>query len=201
MLLITAAVVLAPGTAQAPWSDANTYAIAGLVNQTALPANCSVRAGQVVKRPDPIMVQSEPWEFRLDNGYPNVVHAPGDPLGEWRLWYHSHISGHNFNSGCGTDRTSGWLTANSSDGIHWEKPSLGLFSLGNGSAQCRINPELCEIGTANNIINTFPGAGVMRDQSPMLRSESERFKAFIGSKTNSTFVSVDGLRWLPAIGP
>jgi hypothetical protein len=178
--------------------------------------------GSVQKRADPVLVQDQPWEFRLDNGCkhiftvsacydtisltariclsidPNVIRTPGDPNGEWRIWYHSHISGHNFVNTSGSHRTSGWLTANSSDGIAWEKPALGLYDIGTGSPQCKTNPELCQIGKANNIINTFAGAGVMRDTSPMLVNASEQFKAFSGDADANTHVSPDGLHWKPA---
>ena len=90
-----------------------------------------------------------------------------------------------------SDKTPGWLTANSSDGLRWEKPSLGLFNLSN---HCTVNPELCGIGTANNIVNTAQGAGVMRDTSSAAVPASQRFKAYWGS-SGGTAVSPDGLRW------
>jgi hypothetical protein len=130
-----------------------------------------------------------------------VIHTPGDPNGAWRVWYHSHISGHNFATTAGSHRTNGWLTANSSDGLKWEKPALGLYDLGPGSPQCKSNPELCSIGKGNNIVNTFVGAGVMRDSfegDAATANESERFKAFTGDADANTHVSADGLHWRPA---
>ena len=44
--------------------------------------------GRVEKHPmNPLFGQDRPWEPRLDNGYPNVVHDPSDPRRPWRLWY------------------------------------------------------------------------------------------------------------------
>lgn len=59
---------------------------------------------------------------------PNVVHDPRDPLGAWRLWY----------GGCQCKNAPPkpdpacchaqfLMYANSSDGIEWTKPSLGLY--------------------------------------------------------------------------
>ena len=99
---------------------------------------------------NPLLVQDQPWENRLDNSYPNIVHSPGDPLGSWRLWYSNHAP------------TAYFITANSSDGLTWHKPKLGLYNL-TGSHGCKLSPELCSIGTANNIVSTAEGVGVMRD--------------------------------------
>ena len=46
-----------------------------------------------------LQVQDQPWEFRYDNGYPNVIRSPGDPHGEWRVWYNSAINGANCSVG------------------------------------------------------------------------------------------------------
>jgi hypothetical protein len=216
----------APPTASssAPWSDPATFAIVGLTNPATLPTGLAVRAGTVVKHPgNPLMTQTEPWEYRLDNGYPNVVHHPGDPLGEWRLWYSSAIAGHNYSTGAGRDRQPGWLTANSSDGLTWFKPKLGLFNL--SGIHCKINAELCPIGTANNIVSTVQGAGVVRDSFREAVIGSERFKGYFGERplkssvrslllqlyfvdctcvlctisgsSGGTAVSPDGLHWSP----
>jgi len=123
----------------APWSDASTFAVAGLLAPSALPAGLAIRAGTVVKEPEnPLLVQDQPWEHRLDNSYPNIVHRPGDPLGNWRLWYSNHAPIANF------------LTANSPDGLTWYKPKLGLFNL-TGLHGCKLSPELCSIGTAKKL--------------------------------------------------
>eukprot|EP01079_Euglenida_sp_SAG-EU17-18_P001301 gene1301-2725_t len=70
--------------------------------------------------------QDKPWEPRLDNGYPNVVPpdpsaAPGSSASSWQMWYGDCVKG------CGTQIL---LYANSSDGLEWEKPSLGQFDIG-----------------------------------------------------------------------
>lgn len=42
-----------------------------------------------------ISLKDQPWEPRLDNGYPNVIYDPenADGQGVWRCWYGDCISG------------------------------------------------------------------------------------------------------------
>ena len=176
----------------AQWSNPSTFAVAGLVDlPTIAEAGLSIASGDVSKHPEPLLVQDQPWEFRIDNGYPNIVHNPGDPHGNWRLWYSSSIAGHNYSTSAGKGRKPGWLTANSSDGLVWEKPHLGRYNL---SAHCSSNPELCSVGTDNNIVNTVQGAGLIRDISSPNVDPTQRFKAYWGS-TGGTAVSPDGIVW------
>lgn len=116
-----------------------------------------VAAGSVVKSTTPLLVQDTPWEPRIDNGYPNAMRSSN---GEWRLFYGT------CEKGCGTQLL---LYANSSDGMHWTKPNLGLFDLGN------VRPELKHIGTANNVILAGGGIGVYEDVDA---DASRRFVAF-----------------------
>ena len=95
--------------------------------------------------------QDQPWEQRIDNGYPNVVYAPGDPGGDWKLWYGTCFEPHN----CGKQLL---LFANSSDGIAWTKPHLGRYDL------AAVFPALAKLGKANNIVMYGGGLGVYRDE-------------------------------------
>ena len=52
--------------------------------------------GTVKRNPEPLMQQTEFWEKRCDNGYPNVLHNPEDPHGAFRLWYGCFTSGTKF---------------------------------------------------------------------------------------------------------
>ena len=78
---------------------------------------------------NPLLVQDQPWELRLDNSYPNIVHNPADPLGAYRMWYGGFIAGKKFETSQGSGRVNAWHYANSSDGIHWQKPPLNIFDL------------------------------------------------------------------------
>ena len=64
---------------------ATKYAAIGLADGP-LPAGVSLDIGTVRRSPAPLMVQDKLWEARCDNGYPNVIHSPGDPNGAFRLW-------------------------------------------------------------------------------------------------------------------
>ena len=136
-----------------------------------LTGDAAVRAGAVHKDTrSPLLVQDQPWELRLDNAYPNVIKvAPG----EWRLYYGGFIGGKAFDKGQGSDRANAWHFANSSDGVRWTKPALGIFNLSN-CRQCTA--EAREAGTSNNVLMTGDGLGVYLDRrEPDPRA---RFKAF-----------------------
>jgi hypothetical protein len=73
--------------------------------------------------------------------------------------------------------------AESTDGIHWEKPDLGIFEV-NGSKD-------------NNIVWMGPGANMVpfRDPNPEVPDE-ERYKAIVrGDSVVRALVSPDGLHW------
>lgn len=138
--------------------------------------NGSVRSaiGTAKKHPsNPLLVQDQPWEPRLDNAYPNVVHNPHDPLGAYRMWYGGFIAGKDYDKGQGSDRVNAWHYANSSDGVHWQKPALGMFDLG-AIPQCSATARAA--GRANNIILGGDGTGIFYDADDT--NASRRFKAF-----------------------
>lgn len=65
-------------------TDAHTKYAAWSVVAT-LNGTLSPNIGLTQKHPgNPLLVQDKPWELRLDNGYPNIIHRPGDPLGAYR---------------------------------------------------------------------------------------------------------------------
>eukprot|EP00039_Didymoeca_costata_P002400 m.59923 g.59923 ORF g.59923 m.59923 type:complete len:495 (-) comp11280_c0_seq6:124-1608(-) len=132
------------------------------LNRTNLPSGIQYVIGTVQKHAgNPLFVQDKPWEPRLDNGYPNVVYSPDDDLGAYRLWYGDCVKG------CGTQIL---LFANSSDGLAWDKPELGLFDVGT------VRPDLAHIGTKNNILLKGGGIGVYKDEHE--KNASARYKAF-----------------------
>jgi hypothetical protein len=134
---------------------------------------------------NPLWVQDRAWEPRIDNGYPNVVHDPSDPLGAWRMWYGADL----------------WEYATSDDGIAWVKPDLGMFDLGT------FNPRWAEHGKHNNVIMYGQGMGIYKDLHE--KDPSRRFKAFGGPSCyggnypcadlcQGVAVSPDGLHWRDA---
>jgi hypothetical protein len=105
---------------------------------------------------NPLWEQDRGWEERIDNGYPNVIHDPSDPLGAWRMWY-----------GFGV-----WEYATSTDGLKWTKPDLGQYDLGQWS------PRWAKYGKHNNCIMRGEGMGIYKDAHE--KDPSRRFKAFGG---------------------
>jgi hypothetical protein len=48
----------------------------------------NVRVGDTTKHAEnPLWKQDKLWEPRIDNGSPNAIYGPFDPLGTWRMWY------------------------------------------------------------------------------------------------------------------
>jgi hypothetical protein len=130
-MLIAAAAMCWDAGAAAPTSK--TRAAFSLLDPTAAALGLAPRVGRATKHPaNPLWGQDRAWETRIDNGYAEVVYDPTDPNGRWRCWYTTFTecqdnardaSGRWVNCG-GGGRWYGMLTANSSDGITWEKPTL-----------------------------------------------------------------------------
>jgi hypothetical protein len=148
---------------------------------------------------NPLLVQDKAWEPRLDNAYPNVVHSPGDPNGDFRLWYGGFIACEDCAQGAGKHRVNAWHYANSSDGLIWEKPELGIFDLSKCS---RCSAAARAAGTKNNVLmSPSDGMGILLDEQDS--NSSRRFKAFgtgcfsSGSDgcVSGVGVSADGLHW------
>lgn len=133
------------------------HAAIGAIDVTMPHSGVELATGTVVKHPAPLLRQDTPWEPRIDNGYPNAMRSPS---GEWRLFYGT------CERSCEVQLL---LYANSSDGLHWTKPKLGLFDVG------RVRPDLKSIGTSNNIILAGGGIGVFEDADA---TASRRFVAF-----------------------
>lgn len=152
--------LVAPLPAFSPAESASTSKHAAISVVDTLSKGLKRVAGVAKTRRDPLLVQDKPWEPRLDNGYPNVL-PPESPKDPWQLWYGDCVKG------CGTQIL---LYANSSDGLTWEKPSLGLFDVGT------VRDDLKAIGKANNIILEGGGIGVYRD--PSATDPSKKYVAF-----------------------
>jgi hypothetical protein len=126
--------------------------------------------GTVQKHPGFLFNQTEPWEANVNNGYPNVVYSPGDPHGTYRIWYNSIL-------GRASPVYAGQavLYANSSDGINWHKPKLGLIDIDKLPGLLGTNPWLKGIGSANNIVVAGGGVGVFKDPSPAAAGAKNAF--------------------------
>lgn len=109
---------------------------------------------------NPLWEQDRPWEPRIDNGYPNVIHDPDDPHGAWRMWYGFLI----------------WEYATSDDGLKWTKPDLGQFDL--AVPFPGRDPAWAQYGKHNNIVLSGQGLGIYKDYHET--DPNKRFKAFGG---------------------
>jgi len=119
---------------------------------------------------NPVMVTDQPWEH---NVIACMTVLPDEDGSGYRMWYY-----------CWTIREdpdhSRWLYATSEDGIHWQKPKLGLMPWAvNGSKE-------------NNMVAA--GGSVMH--TPNDPDPARRYKAIAPSKYMFS-ASPDGIHWKP----
>ena len=125
----------------------------------------------------PVLAFDKPWEG-LFSGYVTVI-RDGDRL---KLYYRGHAED-------AADGSPSEVTcyAESSDGIHWTKPALGLFTVK---------------GTRENNVVLADAAPVTHNFCPFLdtnpnAASDERFKAVGGTSRSGLigYASADGLHW------
>ena len=163
--------------------------------------NANLTLGTIKKNENnPLFTEDKPWEPRYDNMYPNVIYDEEDKI--YKCWYFSFIiekrttstpvekrnpESTNYMNVRPTGRDEAILYATSKDGIHWEKPELGIVEF-QGSKK-------------NNIVCRGPsGAGVLKD----LRDPDPKrcYKAFYAAQVGYMQLvrfSPDGLHWGPEI--
>ena len=129
------------------------------------------------KHPKPVLVADRPWEGERAQAWGSVIQEPD---GLWRMWYFA------FNTQRRADELDrgGYAYAESRDGIHWEKPDLGLVEF-RGSKKNNLFytfapdgknlvdvelarrgvglPALDQAGTQIGILNNADGLTVVRD--------------------------------------
>ena len=151
--------------------------------------------GEVTKHPqNPLFGEDKPWEPRFDNVYANVIYDSEESL--YKCWYNPFIVDErvthtplekrhpdfgNYMEAKPNRREMGLCYAFSTDGIHWEKPELGLIEF-NGSKR-------------NNIVmRRVNGAGVFKDARET--DSTRRYKMFFCGEPQMTVAfSADGLYW------
>ena len=150
--------------------------------------NAQLVPGSVLKHKDnPLFVEDKPWEKRFDNLYGNVIFDQEEKI--YKCWYSPFLVDHSAKGMTLEERDSkpykpprgremGICYATSKDGIHWEKPELGLIDY--------------EGSKANNIVWRGPhGAGVFKDDSDT--DPTRRYKMIF--KGLFTSHSADGITW------
>ena len=110
-----------------------------------------------VQHPDPVLVGDRPWEA-LGIGAYNTVFREAD--GRFRMWYDAGMKGGLPSEGA---RRLGY--AESDDGLHWEKPSLGVITFRGSTDNNLVAPHMER--------QSLQGATVFRDERA---PEEERYR-------------------------
>lgn len=161
--------------------------------------NARLAVGTVTKSPaNPLFAEDRPWEVRFDNLYANILYDEAEQI--FKCWYSPFIQDaatkppmEDWDDFSYADelrklkgdsaRRMGICYATSKDGIHWQKPNLGLVEF-DGS-------------TANNLVYGDPhGAGIFKDLIDP--DASRRYKMITGEQPHgvlSRSYSADGMHW------
>ena len=134
--------------------------------------------------PEPVIVPEHPWEQLYINAYATVF----EDEGRFRLYYETYDT---YESTDGGDYSARVCYAESTDGVHWTKPFLGLCEY-NGSTQNNIVMQ-----SGMGLCKGPHGAMVFRDPNGQ---EGDRYKMVYCAKTDEApylagAVSPDGLAW------
>lgn len=117
----------------------------------------SLQMNPPMQHPDPVLTMDKPWEA-LGLGSYNTVLREAD--GRFRLWYDALMEG-----GLPREGARRLCYAESNDGVHWEKPNLGLVPFRGSMSNNIVAPPLER--------QSQQGATVFRDEQA---SPSERYK-------------------------
>ena len=141
-----------------------------------------------VQHPDPVLVPDRPWEAKGIAGYNTVIR---EASGDFRMWYGAVMK-----NGLPQEGAIRLAYAESGDGIHWAKPSLGLVPF-QGSKDNNIVAPLLERQSQQ-------GATVYRDERApaeeryklwtKFRPTDEQVAAGVGAGLWAMH-SPDGIHW------
>ena len=161
---------------------------ARIIDQT---ENVTLTVGAVKKHSaNPLFGEDKPWEPRYDNMYPNVIYDAAEGL--YKCWYTPFVTSQLDENTPRDQRKSvkwkvsqrrfGLCYAVSPDGLHWQKPDLGLVEL-RGSNKNNI------------VLFDVHGPDVIKDLRET--DPSRRYKMFgtLGDGPHMVWFSPDGLRW------
>ncbi len=164
-------------------------------NAELAPGRVEKRRANPLFREDYFADPPKPWEARLDNVYPSVIYDDEDGL--FKCWYKSFLIDPSSNNTPlserphvpypGGGREEGLLYAESTDGIHWRKPELGLIEF-SGSRRNNIVMSRAEHG--------IHAGGVLkdsRDPDPARRYKFLHLNA--RARRMASCFSADGLSW------
>jgi len=156
------------------------------VDDTAIDASAGLRrrVHQMTKHPEsPIVASTEPYEGRT---LTPVTALYDEQTARWRLWYFS--SGRFRQPFPGTGEYALHL-ASSQDGVHWEKPPLGVFAPDSG-----VPNNVCSVEGEKG---TGVACAVFDD--PHDSDPSKRYKLIVYPNYNYYLAySADGIAWRQA---
>ena len=165
--------------------------------------NAILTVGTVKKdKRNPLFEEDKPWEPRYDNVYCNVIYDQQDKL--YKCWYSPFIvderttstpsekrnpESQDYMSATPNEREMGVCYAFSRDGIHWEKPELGLIEF-NGNKKNNIVMRGYHV---DGVFIDPHGAGVFKDlhESDL----AKRYKMFLKADKMAVAFSPDGVHW------
>lgn len=143
-------------------------------------------------QPQEIVLEHDaPWEGS-GSGYHSLF-RDGDL---YRLYYKAwHLEGSQKNPYTGDADAHRLCYAESSDGIHWRKPALGLFDYEGSKDNNIVIPS----GPWGGMRLSAAESAVFKDENPAAMADA-RYKALVRSRKPFgliAFKSADGVRWTP----
>ncbi len=140
---------------------------------------------------NPLFIEDKPWEMRFDNLYANILYDEEEKV--YKCWYSPFIidpgtikipkeerNQIKYPANRMGKREMGVCYAQSKDGIHWDKPNLGILDYD---------------GNKNNniVIRHTHGAGVFKDTHST--DPARRYKMIFKREKMFVSFSADGLHW------
>lgn len=188
MPLITAALLLCASVAGAePLQIGNQKQFFIDTQLFAEASNVALRVCTAAKTGEQTLAPDRPWESASLNWFSVLEDA-----GKYRMWYEAYDV-----EGWPTSDDTSFCYAESPDGVHWQKPSLGLVTY-HDAEQTNILFRMIGPAGAHSRVH---GAGVFLDRNA---PELERYKAVsqgiftgLGDPPHRVagMFSADGLRW------
>ena len=133
-----------------------------------------------VQHPEPVLVSDRPWE-ELGIGAYNTVWR--EPDGAFRMWYDAWMK-----AGLPAEGARRLAYAESDDGIHWNKPELGLIPFRGSKRNNIVAPQRER--------QSMQGATVFRDDRA---PDAERYKLWTKFQPSDDEVAADALPGLWAM--
>ena len=152
--------------------------------------NARLVLGTPQKHPDnPLFQADKPWENSMNNLYPNVIWDEDEQL--FKLWYKCVLADKEVIAQMDQPSTVhdvGWylLYATSKDGVHWDKPELGIHKFAGSGA--------------NNIVaRDCPNVGVFKDLHDTDQARRYKMVSDVGLGKPQVRFSADGIHWSEAL--